>query len=299
MIVQYFTGASLSFAGIQSRSVLDMSESVGGVRVAGTIGSPNAAGSYLAPTLAIVFGAYLTKGKLINRTLAIAAFGLGLVALILTAVRSAWISFAVAILITIFQAARTKTGQRAVLVVLVFVAIVGLSFSERIIFRLTKDDHSSAESREWLAETAFNIIKAHPLGVGVNNYDQVMSYKYAARELIGHTLRVVHNKYLLIWAEMGPWGLLAFIWLLAAAVGRGVKWVVKYKEASHLSILVASLVGGLVGYAANMNSEAFGGRIRDQFLWFMIALVVVTSQLVVKSLPKQASGIQLSGGTTQ
>jgi putative inorganic carbon (HCO3(-)) transporter len=293
MILQYFTGINLNFAGIQTRSQFDLSQSVGGVRrVAGTIGSPNAAASYLAPALAITFGAYLTNGKLVNKSLAFAAFGLGTVALIFTSVRSGWISFAIAMTVIVFQAMRMETLRKAVLVLLIFGAFVGIFFSGRIIDRFTKDDNNSALSREWSAQMARNIMEDYPLGVGTNNYDQVMSYKYAPRELIGHTLYVVHNKYLLIRAETGWVGLLAFVWLLLAAIGQGIKWIIKSDAPPHLVILATSLMGALIGYSVNMSSETFGGRIRDQWLWFMIAMIVMVSQLIIKSMSENARDVQ-------
>lgn len=299
MMAQYFTGASLSFAGIESRSVMDMSESVEGVRVAGTIGSPNGAASYLAPTLAIVFGAYLANSKLVNETLALAAFGVGTIALILTSVRSGWISFAIAVAVTIIQATRTKSKQKAILVLLIFVVTVSIVFSQRVINRFAGDDSNSARSREWLAEMAYNIIHAHPLGVGINNYDQVMSYQYAPPELIGHTLHVVHNKYLLVWADTGPLGLATFVWLLITAGALGAKWIIWPGTHSHSSVLVASLVGALVGYSINMRSEAFGGRLREQLLWLIIALIVVATQFVATSLSDKTPDIRSSGVTSQ
>jgi O-antigen ligase len=299
MIVQYFTGASLSFAGIESRSMMDLSASVEGVRVAGTIGSPNAAASYLAPTLAIVFGAYLTNGRLVNRTLALTAFGVGTVALILTSVRSGWISFAVAMAVLIIQAAKIRSKRRAIFILLVFVVIVGIVFSQRIVNRFTRDDSDSAESREWLAEMARNIIRAHPLGVGINNYDQVMSYRYAPSELIGHRLYVVHNKYLLVWADTGALGLAAFVWLLIAAGAQGAKWIVRPGAPPHSSVLVASLVGALAGYSINMTNEAFGGRLREQLLWLIITLIVIATQFITTTSSNSAPDTRSSGVTSQ
>jgi O-antigen ligase len=260
---------------------------VGGQRVGGTIGSVNTAGSYLAPTLAITFGGYLTQGKLANRPLSLAAFGLGTIALVFTLSRNSWFSFAVAMAIIIWRAIKTEKERQAVTLVLALGLLVGALFSGQIVNRLTKDDRGSVESRQRLAEMAQNIIQAHPLGVGINNYDEVKSDKYAPPELVGHRLYIVHNKYLLVWAETGLLGLLTLMGLLLTAIVRGFRWLSKPNAPPHLSILLTSVVAALCGYAYHMFNDSFASRIHDQHIWFMVALIAATSQLIIEALSKE------------
>ena len=135
---------------------------------------------------------------------------------------------------------------------------------------------------------AYSIIEEYPLGVGENNYDQVMGDQYAHPNWVGRSHLPVHNKYLLVWSETGPQGLVAFVLLLIAAAWQAGRWLFQSKEPAHLSILVASFLGALVGYALHMTTEAFASRANIQILWFIIAMIVAVDKLVAQTAPATA-----------
>ncbi|MBN1449857.1 MAG: O-antigen ligase family protein [Anaerolineales bacterium] len=281
MILQYFLGLSFQVGAITTGGYGDStSAGVMGPRVGGTIGAPNSAATYLASMLIITFSTYLTN-KLVNRKLALLAFILGIVALIATFSRSGWGSFSIGmtllILLSFSRIIRIPNGSRDLLILaisgILFLAIFGQQVFNRLEAAITD------RTRPELAYMAYKIIDDFPLGVGVNNYDQVMSDKYAHPKWVGHTLYPVHNKYLLIWSETGLHGLIAFLLLLFSATWKALRYLQRPGIADRFYIPGASLLGALAGYSFHLSTEGFGSRSNLQVFWFIIALIVAVDWL--------------------
>jgi O-antigen ligase len=281
MLLQYFTGASLSLGAISSFSLEEgASAGFAGSRVGGTFGGPNSAAAFLVCTLLIAFGAYLSD-RLVNRTLALLACALGIVALFATGSRAAWASLVLALLILLSQVVWTKAGKKALLILLIGALFIGIFFGQQIWVRL--EAVKTDTTRQELAFMAYNIIRAFPMGVGENNYDQIMSDEYAHPNWVGRNLMVVHNKYLLVWAETGPQGLAAFVFLMLSTVWLARRWLFRTNLPPNLVILAASLLGAFLGYAFHMITEAFSSRANVQIMWFLIAMIVALDQLIFPS----------------
>lgn len=278
MLLQYFTGISLSFGAVSSYAYeLGVSAGATGSRVGGTIGAPNSAAAYLVSTLLFVFSAYLSD-RLVNKFLAILACSLGIIALVATSSRTAWGSLVLAIIVLLSQIIWTKAGKKAFWIIVVGALLIGAFFGEQIWARL--EASFSDNTRPELAYMARNIIRAHPLGVGENNYDQIMSDKYAHPNWVGHELLPVHNKYLLIWAETGILGLAAFGLLLIATAWQARRWFFQTNLPPHLLIPTAGLLSAFLGYAFHMSMEGFSSRANGQILWFLVAITVALNQLI-------------------
>jgi O-antigen ligase len=282
MLLQYFAGASITAGAIISHSV-DASASAGasGSRVGGTIGSPNSAAAYLASTLILTFGAYL-GGKVINSGLALVAGSLGAIALVATATRTAWGSLILAVLILLAQILRTDAAKKALGVLLIGGLLVGVFFGGQIWERLAAA--ATDTTRPELATMARNIIQDFPLGVGENNYDQVMGDEYAHPRWVGHTHYQVHNKYLLVWAETGLQGLATFVLLLLAVAWQSRHWLSRAAENPGKIILAAGFLSALVAYAFHMNTEGFSSRANVQIFWFMMAMLTALTRLIQKGM---------------
>jgi O-antigen ligase len=293
MIVQYLTGASFAFAGVGSRAFLDTTASVRGARVGGTIGSANGAAIWLAPSLAITMGAYLiySELKLPEAKWALLAFLLGVVGMIVTFSRSGWSAFGLAVLILGSLAIKRGVGKKALIPLLVFGLLATGLFSNLIIQRLTGDDAGSIESRKIAARMAYNMIEANPLGVGINNFNE-RRMEYLPRELVGQPPKwvyIVHNHYLLTWAETGFQGLLSFVAILLAAVLRGIRWLNQRSDA-RVFVISASLLAALAGYLLHMRSDIFSWPMTVQLLWVMLALITAVGHLAEEPLPGDQSG---------
>jgi O-antigen ligase len=287
MALQYFTGLSISFASVTSHSIYDASESVSGIRVGGTLGSSNGASIWLTSALAITMGAYLLYShlKLRGRHLLLLAFLLGTVGLLVTFSRSGWISFALAMLILGALAIKRDIATTSlILMVLIALLIVGL-FSDLIIQRFTGDDQGSVAGRRIYAEMAFKMIDDNPLGVGINNFDE-RKMQYLPLELFGQPSKwvyVVHNHYLLVWAEMGLHGFVSLVIVLLAAVAHGISGMVRQSDPRGYMI-ATSLLAALIGYSLHMTSDIFAWPMTVLLLWFVIALITAANNLAQRPL---------------
>lgn len=263
-------GQNFSIAGISSR--IDATTSTAGqfYRVAGTIGSPNTAASYLSLLLVPAISLLLTRLGQGYKWLAALAFGLGGAALLLTFSRGGWVAFALSITILCLLAwHRGWLPPMVPVVVPLVVVLVSLRFQDAILTRLS--DVGRAQSRLPLMALSFRVIKDNPLlGVGANNYPTTMK-QYATPEFGGAWLYAVHNKYLLVWAETGIGGLLAFIWFLLATIRRG--WQCWKLNDRFLSPLALGFTAAIVGQMAHMTVEAFRGRSQLQLLWLVAGLI--------------------------
>ena len=281
IILQYAFGFNINIGFLPNARIAG-SAGTSGVRAGGTIGSPNSAAAYLAVNLVLVLGAYAT-GRLISTKTALPALGLGVMALYITMTRTAWGSFSVMLIILTPWLWRTSIRKTLFPFLIVLGVLTSIFLGPRIVSRLQAA--TTDKTRPELAFMAYNIIRAYPLGVGENNYDQFMFDKFAHPNWVGHTKYPVHNKYLLTWAELGLHGLIAFILLLLSAVIQAVRQLIKCKQDVHLAILPASLLAAFISYALHMATEGFSSRANMQILWLLLALITAVNPIIEQSLP--------------
>ncbi len=270
----------------------------GSTRVGGTLGGASGAGTWLMSALAVTLGILINKYKLVNLRLAAIAAGIGSVALVATGSRAGWLALAMGIIVLglgtiLFTKLRRSIETKIVTGLIVGGIVMSPFFAGTIIHRFTADDSGSTESRKPLAALAFNMIEDHPYGVGLNNYGEVMfSSQYVPPSLIGSSsIYPVHNKYLLVWAETGPWGMVIFISLILAGLFTTIRLILNKNAPPHLIILSLTLFASLVGYAQNMNTEPFGTRQRAQFLWLLLALLVGVYNLAMVESKKESKTV--------
>ena len=248
------------------------------MRIGGTVGSPNFAAGYLSVCLALAASVLFTSLSRGYKTLALLAFGPGCVALLLTFSRGGWIALALALSILCFG-----VWRRGGLSLKVLLAAGGLllllyfPFHNQVSTRLFGDDKGSAESRVPLMSLAFHIVEANPvLGVGANNFTVVMN-RYLSSEFRQGFLFAVHNKYLLVFAETGAMGLLAFLAFLLGTVRKG--WLCWHLCDEPLSFLALGFVAGLVGHMEHMTVDVFRGRPTQQLIWLIAGLLTAMFQM--------------------
>jgi putative inorganic carbon (HCO3(-)) transporter len=159
--------------------------------------------------------------------------------------------------------------------------VLALFGTDIILSRLTSDDQGSAYGRIGLAQTALAIIKDHPwVGIGLNNY-MLVSPQYYARALAPQIPFVVHNAFLLIAAETGLVGLMAFLCLLASLLLRA--WQI-IDQAPNDTVWIAG-VGIFCGFIAlglhSMTDYALLGspQVFTQF-WLLGGLAAALRQRI-------------------
>lgn len=278
---------SFKFAGMKARiddqDPYSSPSALGLPRVGGTVGSPNGCAGYismlLAPALSVLFTRYRQSLKL----LAMIAFFMGGIALVLTFSRGGWLaSFLSVVLLFSFAARRIRIPRWVLFSAIAAVLITAIAFKSAISDRLTNSDQGAAASRIPLMHTALEMIADNPiLGVGVNNYPLRMQ-EYATPDV--EWLYTVHNKYLLDWAEMGIVGLIALLWFLLSTIRRGFQ---SWKAADpYLSPIAIGLSAAMIGIMVHMMLEYYR---EDLFVWLGAALITaIWYQTRAKSSPRAA-----------
>ncbi|RZJ14352.1 MAG: O-antigen ligase domain-containing protein, partial [Haliea sp.] len=190
-------------------------------RVSALLGHPNLFAAYLAMLLpiltALIFTDYSERLKI-----ALAALcGLALAGLVLTLSRTGWVAYAAATLCLLlflhFHPAMRSRWNRLKRGLLIGIGFAGLLAAGPVISRLTNSDPGALDFRyEWVG-ISWEMIKAKPVfGFGLNSFSyQIIGYvPYSVSRLVemfGTVWPVVHNTYLLVWAEQGTIAVILFV----------------------------------------------------------------------------------------
>ena len=263
-------------------------------RIAGTLGSPNAAGGYISLLLAPALSVIAAPVGRWDKRLAWLAFGLGLGALVCTFSRGAWTAFVLSL--AVIGGAMWQRGRfplKALIALVVVILAVAFVFRSEIETRLLTDDGGAAIARVYLMQVAVKIIRNHPvLGVGANNFPLAMTRYFEA----GEWLYTVHNKYLLICAEVGVGGLVAFVTFLISTIHRG--WKVWKSNDQLLSLLSLGMTAGIVGHTSHLFVDLFRGRPGVQLLWLMASLIIAMSWMSFRGATARRAKDQATGPAT-
>jgi len=288
MIGVYLTGHNISVAGISTKVEAGFDR-----RSGGTFGSPNNAAAYLSLLLVPALSLLLTDSERWLKRLALFAFGLGVIALVLTLSRGGWAAFLISGAILCLAAWRrgwlSPTMRMGVTVVAVLLGVIFYIF---IFSGVSRDEGG----RLILMDLAFRMIKDHPwFGVGANNFVSLIQ-QYATPDIKNAWLYTVHNMYLLVWSETGIGGLLTFILFLVVTLRRG--WQCWKWQDRFLSPLALSFTAAIIGHMAHMFLDYFNDRPNVQLLWLIAGLIFAMNNIAArdKNMPYyKNSSAQLRG----
>jgi O-antigen ligase len=278
MIVLRFAGMPSTIWGLPTHIHIDSDPKEGFMRIGGTVGSSNFAAAYLSISLTCAASVLLTNLGHWCKWFATAVLGLGSIALILTLSRGGWLALALSLALLCFVTWRRRgLSLKAPIAVLLLLALLYVPFHSVIGARLFGDDRGSAESRIPLMNLAFRIVEDHPiLGVGVNNFTAAMG-PYLTSEFREGFLFAVHNKYLLVLAETGIGGLIAFLAFFGGTVRKG--WQCWNLKDPLLSPLALGFAAGIVGHMVHMTVDVFRGRPTQQLVWLIAGLLVAMCRI--------------------
>lgn len=217
--------------------------------VSGTLTGDARFADYLLLVLSLLLAYSIYKRHLFQRIIYIPLFASGVILIIFTFSRGAWIGFGTGLFLFIFLKllySERKTITLLTSILLVFlVFMIIYSFKDPISHRVFGDDHGSAQSRIPMMAIGFEMIKANPfLGVGINNYTTVM----ANYDQIGLSYvwgQPVHNVFIQLTAEIGIPGLLIFLWFIVTLYFYALKHVIQSNEFFH-----NQLIGLITGITA-------------------------------------------------
>jgi O-antigen ligase len=136
---------------------------------------------------------------------------------------------------------------------------------------------SDAQERRNLRAMAMAVIEAHPvLGVGAGTYSFEFG-KYLPSDVGDTWLYVVHNAYLLRWAETGVLGFVGLIALFIFAA-RDARRLLRSDDEDFALFGVAWL-GGLTALAWEMYWDVWGGFPYNALLWALCGFAVAAQRI--------------------
>lgn len=235
------------------------------VRAVGTFSHPNELAIFSACMALLFFPLlYLKNSRTsLNKTYYLGCFIAAFISLILSLGRSAWISFALCLMIFLFivekkwdlHTIRLESGWRKRAVYL-FVLI--LIFAPMIISRAVESANlfkptGGGETRLRLLEESIHAIKQKPIfgsGMGLSGYEM---FKYHPEGIISTFPSVVHNMYLLIANESGLPALITFLAFLVLMARDVIEKIDRLQQSRKLMVLgsLMSLLSFLVNGILN------------------------------------------------
>ena len=238
--------------GIEIRlEFIDTAMSVGAARLYSTMDNPNNYAEFLLMILPIVIGAVFACKSDFWKLAAAGVALIGLLALVLTSSRSAYLSAVIAAAFFVLLANKRLVPVFAVLGLLSLPLV-----PESIIARLmTIGRDTSSIFRLWIWEGSMEVLRTFWLfGIGMGPLAFALVYRAVAHEL-AMTAMHSHNLFMQIWIELGIFGIIAFVILMftiikgAAATAVKTKDIeIKYYAIGAASGLVAVLAMGFVEY---------------------------------------------------
>ena len=288
-ILQYFFNYNLGGLGFIVSDAADVTR-----RVSGTVGWPNTLGAYIAAILCWPLTLWLCSVGGHRRWMLLAVCMIGMLPLILTFSRGAWLGFGAGLIVAVSLGLysgwmKARSVSKLILVALI-AALVIVPFAGDIGQRLGAD---TITVRGDLNAVAFNMIQANPvLGIGVNTFINVMA-KYDQSGVTSYFAEPVHNAFLLIAAETGLVGLGLFLAMIALVFRTGIQTIVRGDR--FLSVSVIGLLAGLTAIlVSNLGDVHLKTDAIFSLFWLMIGLILAIRQIApVPVLVKSAAPASL------
>ncbi|MCG8517062.1 MAG: O-antigen ligase family protein [Pseudomonadales bacterium] len=183
------------------------------------------------------------------------------------------------LLYMIFSRYRGK-GQRAMAIV---IAIAGLSgalyvtdaqFWERMSTLQDLESRESGSGRVTFWLTTFDMLEDHPMGMGVQGYNQLASVYMDDATRGGVENRSVHSMWFQGLSEVGPVGFAFFLIMLVTlyrSTKRARRWVIANGD-NRVYFKMLAIECGLISYLA---AATFINQFRAEILYWMVMLVAV------------------------
>jgi probable O-glycosylation ligase (exosortase A-associated) len=151
---------------------------------------------------------------------------------------------------------------------------------------------TSALSRLHFWKVAIVMAEAHPLGVGLRNYDVVYDRYDSTRGLYG-SKRSVHNSHLQVLAEMGYFGFAVYVgmfavaaWLVLRARARSRLPGLPPETQRFLATMSAALMASLTGFVIGGSFIALA---LNDLTWIIFGLIVAFDRLGTQAVQEAAA----------
>jgi hypothetical protein len=249
--------------------------------------------NFITPLLLIAVSRFLsTTNRRVKGWLCLLC-AMGTAALVLTFTRASWVGFILGmVLIVTLGMIRGIIHPRRLIPFVGVAVIVVIILLPKIMIRLSEDQKAAYDERYALMRMAWNVIETHPLlGVGAGAYGYVFR-RYLPYDLEDKWLYIVHNVYLLRWAETGVIGLVSFLILLIAGLRQA--FVCSRVRDEVMSSLALGWGAGLMSLIWEMYWDTALGPQTQFVLWFMFGLILVVKRMGLHSSSSNRVGIAMS-----
>jgi O-antigen ligase len=113
----------------------------------------------------------------------------------------------------------------------------------------------SSQHRIPLMKLALDIGVKNPiLGIGINNYSFEMKKYLKESSLEVPWLAVVHNQYLLLWAETGIIGVIGYVFMVTSTLKKGIGAL---KGKTRFTVILCALVAAMIGHLVHSLFDSF------------------------------------------
>jgi len=250
------------------------------VRASGTVGvTPAGYAIFVEPLVFTALALWRARDSGVSRVWSGCLAAVGSVTVILTLNRSSWFALVLGIAVVEVLCRRRRIARRlprklAGVIILLAVVVIPL-----IIPRLEKAHGDDWNSRYDLMRIAVRMIAGNPIvGVGPGGYPYHLG-NYTPSDFSGW-LWVVHNQYLLTWAERGLLGLIAWLAWIRAGFRQAVRATTSpARQFQAFGIgCVAGMVGLLWEYLLNLYIEFSSSAL----LWCLFGLLLAGNEFRAK-----------------
>ncbi len=227
---------------------------------------------YFCVLTLFLVGVYLSRRRLPIRLNPMVGMLMGLACLLLAAKRAPLAGFAMGLTtICIVLAAYSRGSLRRLAPLVAVLALPALTFLPLLWLRVHQNNEAALEERMNLTQVAWQMYESHPaLGVGLGTYDSVKR-EFLPDDWKGW-LYTVHNRYLLLMAETGLFGLGSLLFLYVILLWLAFRGIARI-EADYRPIQIA-LVGIFVFYYWEMFWHMFDSKQQNYLFWFISALAI-------------------------
>jgi O-antigen ligase len=229
------------------------------IRATGTVGTtPSGYALFIEPIVFMAFALWRTSEPGVSRVWTGCLTVLGGMTLILTDNRTSWITLVLGVSLVESLCRRRGIARQlswtAVLSAVAAILLAAIVVVPLILPRLHAGHSEDWKTRKDLMRIAVRMIASNPIvGVGPGNYAFHLP-EYVPSDARDSWLWVVHNEYLLIWAERGLLGFLAWLAWMRAAFRQAV--LATRTKAPEFQAFGVGCVAGMAGlsweYMLNM-----------------------------------------------
>ncbi len=249
-------------------------------RVFSTMGNPNIYGELLVLTMPFFLVSFLNTESTIKKIFFTGAFLVTTVILLKTGSRSAWVSFAAAIMTFIFF------KDKKLLIPMAALGALAIPFLPDSIYRrmmtIFNSNDSSLQYRKDILEPAIPMLRNYwitGVGLGIEVFNTIYKrYKSFTLKTVAHT----HNLFLQVWLESGIIAILSLLWLGFRLIKK-TTYIFRNGNDYRLKNIVAGSIGGIAGLMVMGFADHvwFYNRILFIF-WILVSFIFISIKLVYK-----------------